>query len=69
MTTTDSPTTIPIPPAHSFAARVTPDTGGSHSTVDVFAGPDADHRAFCGRIVMRADEAQAFAALLGEARR
>jgi hypothetical protein len=67
MSSTDSPR--PPDERVSFAARATPDTGGSHSTVAVFAGPDADHRAFCGSVVMRHDEAQAFVALLGEARR
>lgn len=29
----------------------------AHEHVSVFAGPDAEHRAFCGLLTMRADEA------------
>jgi hypothetical protein len=37
---------------------------GSHVTVDLFAGPDADHLALCGRLVMLPEEYVALRAAL-----
>lgn len=42
----------------SFAAY--PEQIGVHVHVRVFAGPDAEHRALTGVLVMRPDEAAAF---------
>jgi len=32
--------------------------GGVHKQVSLYAGPDADHRAHCGQVTMREDEAE-----------
>ena len=43
----------------SFTTRVEAMTP-EHLTVSVFAGSDADHRAHCGYLTMRGEEAAAF---------
>ncbi len=45
--------------AVSIAARVEPPltTARPHKDVRIFAGPDAEHRAYCGTLTMRAEEA------------
>jgi hypothetical protein len=40
----------------SFNAKLG-DLRGSHREVRVYAGPDEDHRAFCGTLTLRSDEA------------
>jgi hypothetical protein len=51
----------------SFFARALDDPYiGPHSTVIVFAGPDPDHRANVGQLVMTHDEAAAFLALVND---
>lgn len=50
----------------SFSAR-TAAGYGDHVTVSVFAGPDADHRAHVGTLIMRASEADALVALFEKA--
>lgn len=60
------------PAAVSFAARTRPPTSDpevvTHVRVQVFAGPIDGTRALCGELIMRPAEADAFVALLGEAR-
>lgn len=36
----------------------------AHDTMSIFVGPDPDHRAHCGQLVMRRDEATAFRSAL-----
>ncbi len=48
----------------SFHARILDDPYvGAHATVIVFAGPDPEHRANVGQLVMRYEEADALVAL------
>lgn len=60
-------------PGVSFAVRLDEVRDGAqindHVRVAVFAGPDPEHRAQCGMLVMRRPEAEALQALLGAARR
>lgn len=60
-------------PGVSLAVRLDEVRDGAqindHVRVVVFAGPDPDHRAQCGVLVMRRNEGEALQALLGEARR
>lgn len=60
-------------PGVSLAVRLDEVRDGAqindHVRVAVFAGPDPDHRAQCGVLVMRRPEAEALQALLGAARR
>lgn len=46
----------------SISAKHRPATPGAHDTVLVFVGPDADHRALTGALIMSPDEAAAFCA-------
>ena len=41
-----------------------PRTDGPHRRVAVFAGPDADHLARCGFLIMRTEEVDDFLALI-----
>jgi hypothetical protein len=45
----------------SFRARLG-ELAGLHREVSVFAGPDEDHRAFCGKLTLLDHEAQDLAA-------
>lgn len=51
----------------SFAVRLD-EPRGAHVRVDLFAGRDAEHRALCGHLVMRVEEAEALRSVLGPAR-
>lgn len=46
----------------SFMFRTT--TGPAHDRIDVFVGPDREHRALAGELVMRPHERLAFVQLL-----
>ncbi len=48
----------------SFAIRITP-SAGIHVRVRVFAGPDEQHRALIGTLVMTREEAEDFALSTG----
>lgn len=49
----------------SFGYRIDRETG-AHVTMTVWAGPDDEHRAHCGQLTMRTEEADAFRAMITE---
>jgi hypothetical protein len=49
----------------SFAIRTIPSEGPKHVRVQVFAGPDEQHRALTGALVMTREQAEDFALSTG----
>ena len=50
----------------SFSARQAREPVGTHVAVQVFAGPDKDHRALCGELILLISEAEDLYALLNK---